>query len=78
MTVEQGPESANETFTYFLNSKDLCTLPILPQIVATGVTSLKIEGRNKSPHYVASVVKVYREALDACIEKPLEYRVDPR
>ena len=78
MTVEQDSESANETSTYFLNSKDLCALPLLPQIVATGVTSLKIEGRNKSPHYVASVVKVYREALDACIEKPLEYSVDPR
>jgi putative protease len=49
----------------------------LPAVVATGVSALKIEGRNKSPHYVASVVKVYREALDACLKDPGGYRVLP-
>jgi U32 family peptidase len=61
--------------SFILNSKDLNTVAILPQLTATGVSSLKIEGRNKSPHYVASVVKVYREALDVCAEDPLRYRV---
>lgn len=60
---------------YLLNSKDLCTLSILPAIIAAGVNSLKIEGRNKSIHYVASVVKTYREALDTCLKDPQNYVV---
>jgi len=60
---------------YLLNSKDLCTIDILPQIIESGVVSLKIEGRNKSAHYVASVVKVYREALDLCLKDPKNYKV---
>lgn len=63
---------------YLLNSKDLCTISILPQILATGVHSLKIEGRNKSIHYVASVVKTYREALDECLKDPNGYVVKKR
>lgn len=50
--------------TYILNTKDLCLLPHLPEISQTGVSSLKIEGRNKSAYYVANVTRVYREALD--------------
>lgn len=60
---------------YLLNSKDLCTLSILPAVIATGVNSLKIEGRNKSIHYVASVVKTYRQALDECLKDPQNYVV---
>ena len=63
--------------SFILNSKDLNTLSILPQILATGVSALKIEGRNKSTHYVASVVKVYREALDTCVKDPERYFVRP-
>jgi putative protease len=63
---------------YLLNSKDLNTLSLLPNIIETGVSALKIEGRNKSPHYVASVVKVYREALDFCLENPSKYSVRPQ
>jgi putative protease len=55
---------------YLMNSKDLNTLSILPEIIATGVSSLKIEGRNKSVNYVSSVVKSYRAALD-------RYEADP-
>ena len=51
--------------TYIMNSKDLCLLPILPQIIQSGVTALKIEGRNKSAYYVANTVRIYRQALDA-------------
>ncbi|MBQ7476007.1 MAG: U32 family peptidase [Selenomonadaceae bacterium] len=49
---------------YLLSPKDLNTLELLPKLVETGVTSLKIEGRMKRPEYVATVVKVYRDALD--------------
>ncbi|MCR5833241.1 MAG: DUF3656 domain-containing protein [Selenomonadaceae bacterium] len=49
---------------YLLSPKDLNTLDLLPQLVKTGVTSLKIEGRMKRPEYVATVVKVYRDALN--------------
>jgi U32 family peptidase len=70
---EVGPPGKGGSF--ILNSKDLNTLSILPQIVATGVSSLKIEGRNKSAHYVASAVKVYREALDSFNQAPDRYFV---
>jgi|WetSurMetagenome_2_1015567.scaffolds.fasta_scaffold59962_3 U32 family peptidase len=77
-TVEEdgGPLYA-ASGSFILNSKDLNTLALLPQVVATGVSSLKIEGRNKSPHYVASVVKVYREALDSCFKAPDRYAALP-
>lgn len=52
--------------SYILNSKDLCLLELLPEVLAAGVSSLKIEGRMKSAYYVANVVRVYREALDSC------------
>jgi putative protease len=66
-----------EQGVYLLNSKDLCTIDILPEIVKSGVHSLKIEGRNKTIHYVASVVKAYREALDAYNKNPADYKVIP-
>ena len=53
--------------TYIMNSKDLCLLPYLDEVVDSSIDSLKIEGRMKSVHYVASVVKAYRMALDACL-----------
>lgn len=60
---------------FLLNSKDLCTISILPQLISTGVNSLKIEGRNKSTHYVASVVRVYRAAIDSYYSDPDNYKV---
>ena len=51
-----------------MNSKDLCLLPLLPQLVESGITSWKIEGRHKSAYYVANTVRVYRAALDAYYE----------
>ena len=68
----------SERGVYLLNSKDLCALEILPEIIASGVSSLKIEGRNKSVHYVASVVKIYREALDSICENSDGYTVTDR
>lgn len=55
----------DEHGAYIMNSKDLCLLPHLDKIIESGVSSLKIEGRMKSVHYVAGVVKVYREAIDS-------------
>ena len=50
--------------TYIMNSKDLCLIEYIDKIVEAGVTSLKIEGRMKSPYYVATVVNAYRRAID--------------
>ncbi|MBR2178852.1 MAG: U32 family peptidase [Selenomonadaceae bacterium] len=55
----------DERGAYVMNSKDLCLLPYLDKVIESGVSSLKIEGRMKSVHYVAGVVKVYREAIDS-------------
>ncbi|CUH97426.1 putative protease YrrO [Propionispora sp. 2/2-37] len=61
--------------TYIFNSKDLCLLPYLPQLVQAGIDSFKIEGRMKSIHYVATVVKAYREALDSLAQDPQGYHM---
>lgn len=61
---EYYPVQEDERGTYIFNSKDLCLLEMLPQLVAAGVDSLKIEGRMKSIFYVGGVVRVYRAALD--------------
>ena len=74
---EYYPVAEDERGTYIMNSKDLCLLPYLDEVVASGIDSLKIEGRMKSVHYVASVVKAYRMALDAaCAGTPYEVRAE--
>ena len=60
--------------TYFFNSKDLCMIEHIPELIDAGVGSFKIEGRMKTPLYVAMVTKVYREAIDAYMEDPRRYR----
>ncbi len=54
--------------SFILSAKDLCTLSILPELVAAGVASLKLEGRARNPEYVANVTRAYRLALDAIAE----------
>jgi len=54
----------DESGTYIFNSKDLCALPVLDELVDAGVDSLKIEGRVKSAYYVAVTTSVYRRAVD--------------
>ncbi len=49
---------------FILSPKDICTLPLIEQLKKSGIKSIKIEGRNKEPEYVDTVVKVYRKALD--------------
>jgi putative protease len=63
---------------YFMNSKDLCMIEHIPELIEAGINSLKIEGRIKSAYYVASVVKAYRQAIDKYIEDPKNYKYDPK
>ncbi|MCE5285418.1 MAG: U32 family peptidase [Pelosinus sp.] len=72
------PVEEDERGTYIFNSKDLCLLRHIPALVEAGLDSLKIEGRMKSVHYVASVVKVYREAIDSYTVSPKDFKVLPK
>ncbi len=61
------PVFEDERGSYVMNSKDLCMISLVPQLIEAGVDAFKIEGRMKSPHYVAATVKVYREAIDTVL-----------
>ena len=67
---EYFPITEGEEGTYIFNSKDLCMVEYLPQMQKAGIGSIKIEGRMKTPLYVAMVTKVYREALDDLATDP--------
>lgn len=67
---EYYPVVEDDKGTYIMNSKDLCMIQHIPEMVKSGVYSFKIEGRMKSEFYVASAVKAYREALDSYWEDP--------
>ncbi len=69
------PVDEDNRGTYIFNSKDLCMIRYIPEMINAGVSSLKIEGRMKGINYVASAVKVYREAIDSYYESPGEYSV---
>lgn len=71
---EYFPVMEDNNGTFIFNSKDLCLIQYIPELVGSGVDSLKIEGRMKGIHYVASVVRVYREALDRFCDSPENYR----
>jgi putative protease len=60
---------------YLFNSRDLCMIEHLPALIGAGIRSFKIEGRMKSVHYLAGVVKVYREAIDSWYRDPRAFRV---
>lgn len=74
---EYFPVVEDENGTFIFNSRDLCLLEHIPALVASGVHSLKIEGRMKGINYVASVLRVYRQALDEYLEAPDEWRCRP-
>ncbi|WP_127058476.1 peptidase U32 family protein [Veillonella ratti] len=74
---EYYPIEEDQHGTYIFNSKDLCLLKYIPDLVEAGVDSLKIEGRMKSVHYAATVTKVYREAVDSYLVDPEHYEVKP-
>lgn len=68
---EYMPVYENERGTYIFNSKDLCMISHIPELLDAGVDSLKIEGRMKTALYVATVARTYRKAID-------DYQKDPR
>ena len=71
------PIDEDERGAYIMNSKDLCLMPRLADVVSAGPDSLKIEGRNRSEYYVGSVVHAYRCALDAYAENPEHFDPAP-
>ncbi len=71
---EYMPVEENERGTYIFNSKDLCMLNHIPELIDAGISSLKIEGRMKTPYYVGTVVKAYRQAIDDYFKDPEYYK----
>ncbi|MBO7668132.1 MAG: U32 family peptidase C-terminal domain-containing protein [Firmicutes bacterium] len=70
---EYLPIEEDDRGAYFFNSRDLCLLPLLPELIRGGFSSWKIEGRNKSAYYVANVTRIYRAALDSFLSFPDEW-----
>ncbi len=66
----------DEQGSFFFNSKDLCMIEHIPELVKSGITSFKIEGRVKSEYYVSTVVQAYRTELDRYIADPEGYEFD--
>ena len=71
---EYMPVYENERGTYIFNSKDLCMIEHMDDILTSGIDSLKIEGRMKTALYVATVARTYRKAIDDYFESPKLYR----
>ena len=67
------PVYENERGTYIFNSKDLCMIEHIPELLAAGIDSLKIEGRMKTALYVATVARTYRRAIDDYLKDPKLY-----
>mgnify|MGYP002509648772 FL=1 len=71
---EYMPVYENERGTYLFNSKDLCMIGHLPDLIEAGIDSLKVEGRMKTALYVATVARTYRRALDDYVQDPKRYK----
>lgn len=71
---EYMPVYENERGTYIFNSKDLCMIEHLPEMIEAGIDSFKIEGRMKTALYVATVARTYRKAIDDYLESEEKYR----
>lgn len=67
---EYFPVNQEENGTYIFNSKDLCMIEHIPELVSAGIDSFKIEGRAKSEYYTAAVTNAYRAAIDEYIQNP--------
>lgn len=74
---EYFPVVEQENGTYFFNSKDLCMIEHIPELLKAGVTSLKIEGRAKSAYYVAVVTNAYKQALSDYYEMGENFKLEP-
>ncbi|GJM81570.1 protease [Paenibacillus sp. HMSSN-139] len=75
--VTQLPMFVEDDNAFTMGSKDLCMIGHVPDLIDSGVDSFKIEGRMKSIHYVATVVNVYRQAIDAYMADPENYVLKP-
>lgn len=73
---EYLPVYENERGTFIFNSKDLCMLEHIPDLLDAGIDSFKIEGRMKTALYVATVARTYRKAIDDCLESEEKYRAN--
>ena len=71
---EYYPVYENERGTYIFNSRDLCMIEYIPELLEAGIDSLKIEGRMKTALYVATVARTYRKAIDDYMESEEKYR----
>ena len=74
---EYFPIQEDDGGSFIFNSKDLCLIEHLPELVQCGVGSLKIEGRMKGIYYAASVIRIYRAALDSYCADPEAYSLKP-
>ncbi len=72
------PIEQTELGTFIMSSKDMCTIEHVPELIAAGINSFKIEGRMKSAYYTAVVTNAYRMAIDAYMRDPVGYTYDPR
>ena len=75
---EYMPVFENERGTFIYNSKDLCMIEHIEDLIKSGIDSLKIEGRVKTEYYLATVVKAYRDAIDTYFEDPENFKFDPK
>ena len=73
---EYMPVYENERGTYIFNSKDLCMIEHVPELIDAGIDSFKIEGRMKTALYVATVARTYRKAIDDCMESSEKYHAN--
>lgn len=73
---EYMPVYENERGTYIFNSKDLCMIEHIPEMIDAGIDSFKIEGRMKTALYVATVARTYRKAIDDYLESPEKYKAN--
>ena len=73
---EYLPVYENERGTYIFNSKDLCMIGHIPEMIEAGIDSFKIEGRMKTALYVATVARTYRRAIDDCLESVEKYQAN--
>ena len=71
---EYLPVYENERGTYIFNSKDLCMIEHIPELIEAGIDSFKIEGRMKTALYVATVARTYRKAIDVYLTSPEKYK----
>ncbi len=75
---EYFPIEEDKDGTFIMNSKDLCLIKHIPELIESGVTSFKIEGRVKSEFYVATITSAYRRAIDRYLADPKGYVFDDR